>query len=237
MALDTDLGIDSIKRVEILSALQEKLPHLPAVRPEDLGVLQTLGQIIDHLRQGSEQSASALSTPTQNSAGDRDEVASTLLRVVAEKTGYPVDMLELEMALDTDLGIDSIKRVEILSALQEQLPQLPAVRPEDLGVLQTLGQIIEHLCQSEEVSTQTGSSQPPQLGQLGRGKSQRYCWMSLLKRPAIRLKCWRLRWLLILISALIPSSVLKFFQRYKSVCRALRQSNLSIWERYRLLAR
>ena len=36
-------------------------------------------------------------------------------------------MLELEMALDTDLGIDSIKRVEILSTLQERLPGAPAI--------------------------------------------------------------------------------------------------------------
>ena len=34
-------------------------------------------------------------------------------------TGYPVEMLELDMTLDNDLGIDSIKRVEILSALQK----------------------------------------------------------------------------------------------------------------------
>ncbi len=168
MALDTDLGIDSIKRVEILSALQEKLPQLPAVRPEDLGVLQTLGQIIEHLSRESEQIPSSQTTATKKSGGDRDTIASTLLSVVAEKTGYPVDMLELEMALDTDLGIDSIKRVEILSALQEKLPQLPAVRPEDLGVLQTLGQIIEHLCQGDEAPGQALSSQPPQLGQLDR---------------------------------------------------------------------
>ena len=46
--------------------------------------------------------------------------------MIAEKTGYPVEMLDLDMALDADLGIDSIKRVEILSALQEQLPGAPA---------------------------------------------------------------------------------------------------------------
>ena len=45
-----------------------------------------------------------------------------LLEVVSEKTGYPTEMLELSMELDADLGIDSIKRVEILSALQERLP-------------------------------------------------------------------------------------------------------------------
>ena len=45
-----------------------------------------------------------------------------LVETVAEKTGYPAEMLELEMRLDADLGIDSIKRVEIFSAIQDRLP-------------------------------------------------------------------------------------------------------------------
>jgi NAD(P)-dependent dehydrogenase (short-subunit alcohol dehydrogenase family)/acyl carrier protein len=54
-------------------------------------------------------------------------------------------MLEPTMRLDADLGIDSIKRVEILSALQEQLPDAPVIKPEHLGTLQTLGDIVEFL--------------------------------------------------------------------------------------------
>ena len=65
--------------------------------------------------------------------------------MVSEKTGYPVEMLDLDMGLDADLGIDSIKRVEILSALQEKLPGSPLIGPEHLGSLQTLGEIARHL--------------------------------------------------------------------------------------------
>ncbi|HMB14953.1 MAG TPA: SDR family NAD(P)-dependent oxidoreductase, partial [Pelovirga sp.] len=149
MSLDADLGIDSIKRVEILSALQERLTELPAVKPEDLGVLQTLGQIVEHLQQGAAGGPpeAEINAPATDAVNDAGKITTTLLEVIAEKTGYPVEMLELGMSLDADLGIDSIKRVEILSALQERLPELPAVKPEDLGVLQTLGQIIEHLQQ------------------------------------------------------------------------------------------
>ncbi|MDF1580749.1 MAG: SDR family NAD(P)-dependent oxidoreductase [Desulfuromonadales bacterium] len=155
MTLDTDLGIDSIKRVEILSALQEKLPDAPSVKPEDLGVLQTLGQIVAHLGAGTVDTAATPQTIPQ--VLDSNRVATVLLSVIAEKTGYPLEMLELEMALDTDLGIDSIKRVEILSALQEQLPDAPAVKPENLGVLQTLGQIVAHL---SEASGRSSAPQP-----------------------------------------------------------------------------
>src|SRR5687767_2296310 len=54
-------------------------------------------------------------------------------------------MLGLDMALDADLGIDSIKRVEILSALQERIPDAPAVKPEHLGTLHTLRDIASFL--------------------------------------------------------------------------------------------
>ena len=61
-----------------------------------------------------------------------------MLEVVAEKTGCirRRRCWTLDMALDSDLGIDSIKRVEILSALQERLPEAPIVKPEHLGTLQ-----------------------------------------------------------------------------------------------------
>jgi NADP-dependent 3-hydroxy acid dehydrogenase YdfG/acyl carrier protein len=87
-----------------------------------------------------------------------DHVQRILLAVVADKTGYPPEMINADMGLDADLGIDSIKRVEILSALQEQLPEAPAVKPEHLGTLQTLRQIAEFLCSSEPEASATGNT-------------------------------------------------------------------------------
>src|SRR5439155_691766 len=72
-------------------------------------------------------------------------VQETLLAIVSEKTGYPSELLEPAMRLDADLGIDSIKLVEILSALQEQLPDAPVIKPGHLGTLQTLGDIVTFL--------------------------------------------------------------------------------------------
>src|SRR4029077_13099357 len=76
-------------------------------------------------------------------------IETILLHVISEKTGYPPEMLELDMALDADLGIDSIKRVEILSALQEQLPDAPQIKPEHLGTLHNLRQIVAFLGNGE----------------------------------------------------------------------------------------
>ena len=76
-------------------------------------------------------------------AASGGDVAKILLDIVAEKTGYPAEVLELRMELDADLGIDSIKRVEILSALQDALPNAPKVRPDQLGTLRTLQSLID----------------------------------------------------------------------------------------------
>ena len=146
MGLDSDLGIDSIKRVEILSALQERLPGSPVIGPEHLGSLHTLGEIATYLGAGSTSAATVVAPASSGAASvGVSNVAETLLAVVSDKTGYPVEMLEMEMGLESDLGIDSIKRVEILSALQERLPGSPVIGPEHLGTLHTLGEIARHL--------------------------------------------------------------------------------------------
>jgi acyl transferase domain-containing protein/acyl carrier protein len=167
MDMEADLSIDSIKRVEILSAL----PDMPRVQTADMGELQTLGQVVNYLYQQQtvstptttlpattitsgpvSASQSVLSTPLHS----LDELTQALLTVVAKKTGYPVEMLDMDMDMEADLSIDSIKRVEILSAL----PDMPRVQTTDMGELQTLGQVVNYLYQQQTVSTPAVSAPP-----------------------------------------------------------------------------
>src|SRR5205814_421239 len=83
--------------------------------------------------------------PAAAKAPPTNGVAATLLAVVSEKTGYPAESLDLGLSLDADLGVDSIKRVEILSALREWLPGAPEVKPEHLGTLHTLRDVADFL--------------------------------------------------------------------------------------------
>ena len=72
-------------------------------------------------------------------------VRETVLEVVSEKTGYPVELLDLDSDLEAGLGIDSIKRVEILATVQERLAEpLDPDNPLPLD-LHTLGEIIAFL--------------------------------------------------------------------------------------------
>jgi len=152
MDLEADLGIDSIKRVEILSAVSEKLPGAPKVKPEHLGTLRTLKQISIYLSEGIAASApvpaaaAVIAVPSVSAINaPSTETLPVLLSVVADKTGYPAETIDPNMDLEADLGIDSIKRVEILSAVAEKLPNAPRVKPEHLGTLRTLTQIASYL--------------------------------------------------------------------------------------------
>ncbi|UML92518.1 type I polyketide synthase [Shewanella xiamenensis] len=163
MDMEADLGIDSIKRVEILGTVQDELPNLPELSPEDLAECRTLGEIVALFSQAVPVASAALALSTHaiphsqsavatSAAVSNDEIERTMMAVVAEKTGYPVEMLELSMDMEADLGIDSIKRVEILGTVQDQLPNLPELSPEDLAECRTLGEIVALFSQATPVT-------------------------------------------------------------------------------------
>ncbi|WP_345886764.1 SDR family NAD(P)-dependent oxidoreductase [Shewanella algae] len=173
MDMEADLGIDSIKRVEILGTVQDKLPELPPLDAATLSECRTLGQIVDYLQQSAGVNASVQPEPVSN----KNDVTAIMLQVVAEKTGYPAEMLELGMDMEADLGIDSIKRVEILGTVQDKLPELPLLDAASLSECRTLGQIIdcfagssaehatEPLTQTYEMpNTQPSVALPPHSG-------------------------------------------------------------------------
>ena len=129
-----------------------------------MSTLTTLGQIVAYMQElmptsapvvaapaGAPVVAAAVSAPTV-------DLHALMLDVVADKTGYPAEMLTLEMNLEGDLGIDSIKRVEILAAVQERAPGMPDVDPSHMSTLTTLGQIVAYM---QDLMTGGTSAEPP----------------------------------------------------------------------------
>ncbi|MET7680780.1 SDR family NAD(P)-dependent oxidoreductase [Streptomyces sp. NPDC005423] len=49
------------------------------------------------------------------------DVLRTVMEIISERTGYPVDMIEPDLDLEADLSIDSIKRAEIAGELAKRL--------------------------------------------------------------------------------------------------------------------
>ena len=84
-------------------------------------------------------------TAGSGSAVSADALRTALIAIVAEKTGYPTDMIESGMDLEADLGVDSIKRVQVIGAVQEQFAGLPTVGPEQLSELRSLDQVVDFM--------------------------------------------------------------------------------------------
>lgn len=178
MDMEADLGIDSIKRVEILGAMQTQFPELPKIDTTVLAELRTLGQIVETMGASVTSAPAApaaapapvaeapapvaqtpAAAPASSGGASKEQLVTALLAIVSDKTGYPTETLELDMDMEADLGIDSIKRVEILGAMQNQFPELPKVGAEVLAELRTLGQIVDTLGQA--ASTEVASEQRP----------------------------------------------------------------------------
>jgi len=159
--IEADLGIDSIKRVEILGALRTEFPNLPKADPDAFAEVRTLGQTVQYMLSSAPNAAgepaaslpagpapAAATAPAASASYSKQELTEALLRVVSEKTGYPVEMLELDTDMEADLGIDSIKRVEILGALRTEFPNLPKADPDAFAEVRTLGQTVQYMLSS-----------------------------------------------------------------------------------------
>ena len=133
--LEADLGIDSIKRVEIIAAFRREVlydaQNFPANLMERLTAAPTIRAIAEcavELAAGSDKVVSGPPVIGKGEHGNEklgvrnalcaDGLLVNLMQVVADRTGYPIEMLDADAKLEADLGIDSIKRVEIIAAFQ-----------------------------------------------------------------------------------------------------------------------
>jgi len=160
MDLGEDLNLDRVGRVRLLEELQRRSDRFARVGAGDVLQLTRVSQLFSlgnghavEERGESDQApveviaaAPAVKVqPVPSEGGAADDAESTLLEVVADLTGYPTEMLDADMDLEADLGIDSIKRVEILATLQERIPQMKAVDSSYIGSLRTLRNIVEYI--------------------------------------------------------------------------------------------
>ena len=67
-------------------------------------------------------------------------VVEKVLGVVAAKTGYPQDMLDLDLDLEADLGIDTVKQAETFAAIRESfdIPVQEGINLRDYPTLQAV---------------------------------------------------------------------------------------------------
>jgi acyl transferase domain-containing protein/acyl carrier protein/3-hydroxymyristoyl/3-hydroxydecanoyl-(acyl carrier protein) dehydratase len=138
--LEADLGIDSIKKAQLIGELAEnfELAHLAGSLSDlSLDDFRSLENILDFVMKpggsAKPQALSVVERPVEpvmaavpateitvtTSHVDRDAVRKFMINYVVDQTGYPEDMVEMSADLEADLGIDSIKKAQLIGELAE----------------------------------------------------------------------------------------------------------------------
>ncbi|UXY30475.1 acyltransferase domain-containing protein [Streptomyces sp. HUAS TT20] len=157
--LEAELGVDSVKQVELLSRASEHF-GLPA-RGADfrLADFETLDKIADliHHELGALRGAVGAERPDAGAEGvpgaavvgvpGRDEVFVTVRGLYARALEYPEEVFTPGVLLEAELGVDSVKQVELLSRASEHFG-LPArgadFRLADFETLDKIADLIHH---------------------------------------------------------------------------------------------
>jgi 3-oxoacyl-(acyl-carrier-protein) synthase/NAD(P)-dependent dehydrogenase (short-subunit alcohol dehydrogenase family)/acyl carrier protein len=141
--LEADLGVDTVKQAELFAAIRGIycIPRDENLKLRDYPTLAHVIRFVQDKRPDLATSTArvtppaevkaalaavveavpcspALSTPATALPPDREEVKKRILALVEEKTGYPEDMLDLDLDLEADLGVDTVKQAELFAAIR-----------------------------------------------------------------------------------------------------------------------
>ncbi len=152
---------ESIPPAQETAATQPAISGTGDIDPLPESPVDTNAQAIANSAPDSETDALPSQEVNTSPNSQQQLLTNTLMEVVSQLTGYPVETIDMDMDIEADLGIDSIKRVEILSTLEETMPGLPSVSPEMMGSLKTLAQIVDFLASQSNPATETSANSIP----------------------------------------------------------------------------
>ena len=151
---EADLGIDSVKQGEILSAVQDKYQY-EVEEGENIKELSNVSKVVEYVVEkiGREADISPLlerDGVTENQVVpevvqvDTRKIKEYIIQVIEENTGYPKDMLDDNLDFEADLGIDSVKQGEILSVIQNKY-QYEMEEGENIKELSNVSKVAEYV--------------------------------------------------------------------------------------------
>ncbi len=127
--LEADLGVDTVKQAETFAAVREaygierdaqlKLRDFPTLRHVIGFVYGKKPELKAAPAKVEVKAAPAKVEVKAPAAPSNDEVAAKVLEIIAAKTGYPPEMLDLDLDLEADLGVDTVKQAETFAAVRE----------------------------------------------------------------------------------------------------------------------
>jgi acyl carrier protein len=131
--LEADLGVDTVKQAETFAAIRSEfnIPRRDDLKLRDYPTLNHVIAFVYDMRPDlktiDEEQRTAVEGAMPGTPGPAvvsgqspvvDAVKERILTIVAHKTGYPPDMLDLDLDLEADLGVDTVKQAETFAAIR-----------------------------------------------------------------------------------------------------------------------
>jgi acyl transferase domain-containing protein/acyl carrier protein/NAD(P)-dependent dehydrogenase (short-subunit alcohol dehydrogenase family) len=170
--LEADLGVDTVKQAEMFAAIRE-IYSIPRDESRKLRDYPTLAHVIRFVYEKRPDLAASsppvLASATPNSptpvtlpaqATPDVSIKEKVLEIVAEKTGYPKDMLDLDLDLEADLGIDTVKQAEMFVAIRAAYG-IPRDENLKLRDFPTLAHVIQFAQDRSSSHKSTAAQEPP----------------------------------------------------------------------------
>ncbi|HYM75362.1 MAG TPA: SDR family NAD(P)-dependent oxidoreductase [Candidatus Dormibacteraeota bacterium] len=161
--LEADLGVDTVKQAEVMATIREAygIARDDSIKLRDFPTLARVIQFVHDRRPDLRSTPSAPTpaampvpavtadhgiqatplVPEAVSAKGGDPVKERILALMVEKTGYPQDMLDLDLDLEADLGVDTVKQAEMFAAIRE-IYSIPRDENRKLRDYPTLAHVI-----------------------------------------------------------------------------------------------
>ncbi len=141
LSLEADLGVDTVKQAETFLSIREAF-DIPRQENLKLSDYPTLAHVIRFVREQRPELAAAVVVPAAITAAGDDAIAERVLSIVAEQTGYPPEMLELDLNLEADLGVDTVKQAETFLSIRQAF-DIPRQENLKLSDYPTLAHVIQ----------------------------------------------------------------------------------------------
>jgi acyl transferase domain-containing protein/NAD(P)-dependent dehydrogenase (short-subunit alcohol dehydrogenase family)/acyl carrier protein len=154
--MEADLGVDTVKQAEIFAAIRESY-NIPRDDNRKLRDYPTLAHVIRFVYENRPDLAGTVVSSAQATAtvpaapsparivpaapATDGDVKQRILALVVEKTGYPEEMLDLDLDMEADLGVDTVKQAEIFAAIR-QTYDIPREENRKLRDYPTLAHVI-----------------------------------------------------------------------------------------------
>ncbi|MBB5120124.1 hypothetical protein AF335_21505 [Streptomyces eurocidicus] len=150
--LEAELGVDSVKQVELLTRVSEHYGLPPRDTGFRLVEIDTMAKVVDFFVANLGDGATELDVPEEKAVPElpaeqtgveRGDVADAIRSIYAAALEYPEEVFTEDVLLEAELGVDSVKQVELLTRVSEHYGLPPRDTGFRLVEIDTMAKVVD----------------------------------------------------------------------------------------------